>query len=96
MKGKKGYGHFGIVKCGKVSIELLNYCILSSLLDITGEKIEKIEKIPEMGRVMSKFFFQERTVMFRYKFKFLFWRIAQHENKYDVLIWKCLLHLCAN
>ena len=60
MKGKKGYGHFGIVKCGKVSIELevclkkLHFVIL---LDITGEKIQKIQKIPEMGRVMSKFFF---------------------------------------
>ena len=44
----------------KVSIELevclkkLHFVIL---LDITGEKIQKIQKIPEMGRVMSKFFF---------------------------------------
>ena len=50
MKGKKGYGHFRIVKCGKVSIELkvclqkLHFVIL---LDITGEKIQKIQKVPE-------------------------------------------------
>ena len=50
MKGKKGYGHFGIVKCGKVSIEL-KMCLQKvhsvNLLDITVQKIQEIQKIPE-------------------------------------------------